>query len=97
MWLHASLTVLTLLALPACAAMPVHTSESVLQNVLAQPPQVLLLGEQHDAPTHPGLHANMVQGLVTQGQLAALVLEMADRGQDTRRVPQGARDRKSVV
>jgi uncharacterized iron-regulated protein len=39
--------------------------------------QLLLLGEQHDAPSHPGLHAHAVQALIAQRQLGALVLEMA--------------------
>jgi uncharacterized iron-regulated protein len=40
--------------------------------------QLLLLGEQHDAPSHPGLHAQAVQALIAQRQLGALVLEMAN-------------------
>jgi uncharacterized iron-regulated protein len=40
--------------------------------------QLLLLGEQHDAPSHPGLHAQAVQELIDKGQLGALVLEMAN-------------------
>lgn len=40
--------------------------------------QLLLLGEQHDAPSHPGLHAKAVQTLIAQRQLGALVLEMAN-------------------
>ena len=40
--------------------------------------QFLLLGEQHDAPSHPGLHAQAVQELIAKRQLGALVLEMAN-------------------
>lgn len=40
--------------------------------------QLLLLGEQHDAPSHPGLHAQAVQELIAKRQLGALVLEMAN-------------------
>ncbi len=39
--------------------------------------QLLLLGEQHDAPSHPGLHAQAVHDLIAKRQLGALVLEMA--------------------
>jgi uncharacterized iron-regulated protein len=39
---------------------------------------VLLLGEQHDAPGHSALHAQVVGSLAQRGQLAALALEMAD-------------------
>jgi uncharacterized iron-regulated protein len=40
--------------------------------------QLLLLGEQHDAPSHPSLHARAVQELIERRQLGALVLEMAN-------------------
>lgn len=43
----------------------------------------LLLGEQHDADAHQWLQAAAVQVLARQGRLAALVLEMAERGTDT--------------
>ena len=42
-------------------------------------PDVLLLGEQHDAPEHQQLHQQFVQRLATQGNLAALALEMAEQ------------------
>ncbi|MBY0466399.1 MAG: ChaN family lipoprotein, partial [Burkholderiales bacterium] len=48
---------------------------------------VLLLGEQHDAPEHQRLHLAAVQALVEFNELAALVLEMADAGQTTARLP----------
>ena len=44
---------------------------------------MLLLGEQHDAPEHQALQRATVQTLSQRGQLAALVLEMADQGQQT--------------
>lgn len=47
-------------------------------------PRWLLLGEQHDADAHQALQAAVVQVLAEQGRLAALVLEMAERGVDTR-------------
>ncbi len=82
----------------ACSAMPVQSNapsnepsnQPSVQAVLAQPPQVLLLGEQHDAPDHPALHADVVQRLLARDQLAALVLEMADAGKDTRSLPADA-------
>jgi uncharacterized iron-regulated protein len=45
--------------------------------------QVLLLGEQHDAPRHHQWHAQTVTALAGQGRLAALTLEMADAGAST--------------
>lgn len=48
---------------------------------------VLLLGEQHDAPEHQQLHLAAVQVLVEFKELAALVLEMADAGHTTAQLP----------
>ena len=47
------------------------------------PTDVLLLGEQHDAPEHQVLERETVQWLAGRGELAALVLEMAERGRST--------------
>ena len=47
------------------------------------PADVLLLGEQHDAPEHQRLHLAAVHALVEFNELAAVVLEMADAGQST--------------
>jgi uncharacterized iron-regulated protein len=56
---------------------------------LAQLPTtpLLLLGEQHDNPSHQALQRATVQTLAGQGRLAALVLEMADQGGSTRGLP----------
>jgi len=51
------------------------------------PADALLLGEQHDAPEHQRIHQQVVQALAVQGQLAALVLEMAPQGGSTRGLP----------
>lgn len=50
----------------------------------------LLIGEQHDAAAHPGLHERWVSTLAGQGQLAAVALEMAERGTTTAGLPAGA-------
>lgn len=47
------------------------------------PADVILLGEQHDAPDHQLVHRLVVQALVSQHILAALTLEMASQGQST--------------
>ncbi len=47
-------------------------------------PDILLLGEQHDAAEHQRLHAHTVTALANAGRLAALAIEMADAGADTR-------------
>ena len=45
---------------------------------------MLLLGEQHDAPQHQQIHLEVVNSLLEAHELSAVVLEMADSGQDTR-------------
>ena len=71
--------------LVACATPPVPYR---LQALL--PADVLLLGEQHDAPDHQQLQRHAVQWLAGQGQLAAVVLEMAERGHSTAGLPRDA-------
>lgn len=51
---------------------------------------VLMLGEQHDAPDHQTIHRQVVNALVDSGELAALVLEMAEAGHSTRGLPASA-------
>ncbi len=47
------------------------------------PADVLLLGEQHDAAAHHQLEQEVITVLAGRGQLAAVVLEMADSGVST--------------
>lgn len=54
------------------------------------PTDALLLGEQHDAPEHQALQARIVTALAGRGQLAALLLEMADSGHSTQTLPSSA-------
>ena len=82
-----------LLALSACSS-PLLTppTEPAPDPGLARlrqllPADALLLGEQHDAPAHQRIHQQVVQALAAQGQLAALVLEMANQGSSTRGLP----------
>ncbi len=46
-------------------------------------PDVVLLGEQHDAPQHHQLERAAVTHLIRQGRLGALAVEMAERGRST--------------
>jgi uncharacterized iron-regulated protein len=50
----------------------------------------LLIGEQHDARAHPGLQERQVRALAGRGALAAVALEMAERGASTAGLPAGA-------
>ena len=48
-----------------------------------RPAQLLLFGEQHDAPGHARLQRELVQTLAARAALAALALEMAEQGRST--------------
>ena len=77
---------MALLLFGGCAHRPpVHAD---LQGLLPTP--LLLLGEQHDASDHQWLQRQTLRQLVERGQAAALVLEMAERGQRTTGLPPDA-------
>jgi uncharacterized iron-regulated protein len=69
-----------LLALVGCAAAPALPPFATADG---RPFDVILLGEQHDAPRHQQLHREVVEALTRRGTLAAVVLEMAERGHST--------------
>ena len=75
------------LSLAGCAVGHGATSASAseLQTRLDAwlPADVLLLGEQHDAPEHQTLEQQIVETLAARGVLAAVSLEMADSGDST--------------
>ena len=77
----------------ACAAPPSASNAAdpgfnVSQRISALlPTDILLLGEQHDAPDHQRLQRAVVLALVERGQLAALALEMAEQGTSTAGLP----------
>ncbi|WP_425258108.1 ChaN family lipoprotein [Rubrivivax sp. RP6-9] len=56
----------------------------------AAPPAVLIFGEAHDQPDQQRQVADTVSALAREGRLAAVVLEMAERGRDTRGLPRDA-------
>ena len=56
------------------------------------PADVILLGEQHDAPDHHRLERALVLELAQRQQLSALVLEMAERGRTTLGLARNASD-----
>ncbi len=63
-----------------------------LQRLL--PADVLLMGEQHDAPSHQQLQRTVVQLLAEQGMLAAVALEMAEQGTSTAGLPANASEQQ---
>ena len=69
--------------LASCATQPPnHTGNP--------PPDVLMLGERHDAPGQMALVADELQRLSAQGRLAALAIEMAPAGTTTAALPRDA-------
>jgi uncharacterized iron-regulated protein len=68
-----------LTALTACATPP--PTRLPLTSLL--PADAVLLGEQHDAPDHQRIHREVITDLAVQGLLAAVVIEMAERGTST--------------
>lgn len=86
--------VAVVLTLLACAGNPVATqSDQALIHQLL-PADVILLGEQHDAPDHQRIHRVVVQVLSSQHALAALVLEMASQGQSTEQLDASASEQQ---
>ena len=81
---------LAALLLVACAAPARLDKAEQAQLAALLPADVLLLGEQHDAPQHHRLERATVQWLAARGVLAALVLEMAEQGHDTAGLPPDA-------
>ena len=81
---------LAALLLAACAAPARLDATEQAQLAALLPADVILLGEQHDAPAHHRLERATVQWLAARGALAALVLEMAEQGHDTRALPRSA-------
>lgn len=88
-----SLAALLALLLGACALPPLDAAQQArLASLL--PADALLLGEQHDAPEHQQLQRQVVQWLADRGQLAAVVLEMAEANHDTAGLPPDASARQ---
>ncbi len=73
--------------LAGCASAPPAPD---LSGLLPTP--LLLLGEQHDAPDHQRLQRQTLRTLAERGQLAAVVLEMVERGRRTTGLPPDARE-----
>jgi uncharacterized iron-regulated protein len=73
--------VILVVLLAACASrLPLPVPAIVAGDSL---PDVLLLGEQHDARAHQELQRRVVESLAARGRLAGLALEMAEQGTST--------------
>jgi uncharacterized iron-regulated protein len=79
-----------LLALAACATPTSRTVPEPARLATLLPADILLLGEQHDAPQHQRLQRQTVEWLAGRGELAALALEMAEQGHATTGLPTAA-------
>lgn len=87
--LAALLLVVTTLA--GCAAKATPSAPVAPARIDALlPTDVILLGEQHDAADHQRIHRTVVEHLAARGQLAAVVLEMAEQGTSTAGLPRDA-------
>ena len=84
----AALTLICAL-LSGCAGNTDNTRLKQRLNTLL-PADAILLGEQHDAADHQRLQRGFVEALAQRGQLAALVLEMAEHGTSTAALPRDA-------
>ena len=79
------------LLLAGCATPRYRVAQS-LETLL--PADVILLGEQHDADAHRLMQHAFVETLADRAQLAALALEMADRGRSTSGLARDANEKQ---
>lgn len=79
--MHLRFAAIGLFLLASCSSLPLPPG--LPGDPGAPEIDVLLLGEQHDAPGHQQLHRRVVQTLAARGRLAALALEMAGQGAST--------------
>ena len=86
--MHLRFAAVNLFLLASCASPP--PPFALTGDDAAPAVDVLLLGEQHDAPSHQQTHRRVVQALAARGRLAALALEMAEHGGSTAGLPPGA-------
>ena len=67
--------------LQGCTALPGTGMPQRIDALL--PADIILIGEQHDAPDHQALQQAAVTELARRGSLAALAIEMAEQGRST--------------
>jgi uncharacterized iron-regulated protein len=87
--LLAGLLASLLVLVTACAAVPEprlfpHAPNQITaQTEALLPADIILLGEQHDAPEHQQIEQQVIEYLAVRGQLGAVALEMAEAGNTT--------------
>lgn len=69
--------------LAGCAGWRPFGASEPSQVTRLLPADILVLGEQHDAPEHHVIERETVETLARDGRLAALAMEMAEEGQTT--------------
>jgi uncharacterized iron-regulated protein len=77
---------LVLLILAGCAA-PAATPGIEARVTALLPADIILLGEQHDAPEHQFIQREVIESLQARGLLGAVALEMAPQGGSTLGLP----------
>jgi uncharacterized iron-regulated protein len=85
--------------LTGCAAPSIDARDGGAQDVARHlpsmlPTDILLIGEQHDAPDHHAIERTVVQMLAARSQLAAVAVEMAEEGRATRGLDTSATEEK---
>jgi uncharacterized iron-regulated protein len=81
---HALSWLAVLAVLSGCTWLATPDTTNTLQQLPPLlPADAMLLGEQHDAPDHQRIEREVVQLLSARNELAALALEMAERGHST--------------
>lgn len=85
-YLRAGLVVIAVLGLHLTSTVLAQSDWRAQVNALPNA-ELILLGEQHDAPEHQELARLSVEALASKQALSALVLEMADAGVSTEGMP----------
>lgn len=89
--MRSALAVVVLTLVVGCTSAPPLPAD--LARDIDQPAlDLLLLGEQHDAPDHQAIHLRVINMLAARQRLAAVGLEMAEQGTSTASLPRTANE-----
>jgi len=81
--LAAPALLLAVALLASCATPSPEAAREAERIAALMPADAILLGEQHDAPSHQRMHREVIRLLAERGQLAAVAIEMAEQGSST--------------